>query len=68
MTPCLENMMTDTPRLIEHAFPLEWALLDSVHGHNVRLVRAQDPFASLLAKAKGSVLIGPAQIAPLCRW
>ena len=29
---------------------------------NPRLVRVQDPFASLLAKAKGSVLIGPAQV------
>jgi len=29
---------------------------------NPRLVRVQDPFASLLAKAKGSVLIGPSQI------
>ena len=27
-----------------------------------RLVRVQDPFGSLLAKAKGSVLIGQAQV------
>jgi adenine-specific DNA methylase len=27
--------MTDTPRLIEHAFPLEQASLDSVHEKNV---------------------------------
>lgn len=30
---------------------------------NPRLVRVRDPFGKLLAKAKGSVLIGPAQIA-----
>jgi superfamily II DNA or RNA helicase/DNA-binding XRE family transcriptional regulator len=29
---------------------------------NPRLVRVQDPFGTLLAKAKGSVLIGPAQV------
>ena len=28
--------MTDTPRLIEHAFPLKQASLDSVHKKNVR--------------------------------
>lgn len=28
--------MTDQPRLIEHAFPLEQASLDSVHEKNVR--------------------------------
>lgn len=28
--------MTDTPRLIEHAFPLKQASLDSVHEENVR--------------------------------
>src|SRR6476469_8594085 len=28
--------MTDTPRLIEHAFPLKQASLDSVHEKNVR--------------------------------
>jgi len=54
--------MSDVPRLIEHAFPLEQASLDSVHEKNVRHVRVQDPFASLLAKAKGNVLIGPAQV------
>src|SRR5436190_12920716 len=28
--------MTDTPRLIEHAFPLKQASIDSVHEKNVR--------------------------------
>jgi hypothetical protein len=28
--------MTDDPRLIEHAFPLKQASLDSVHEKNVR--------------------------------
>jgi hypothetical protein len=29
---------------------------------NPRVVRVQDPFASLLPKAKGSVLISPSQV------
>ncbi|MBU0661704.1 DUF1156 domain-containing protein, partial [Patescibacteria group bacterium] len=31
-----EKAVTDTPRLIEHAFPLKQTSLDSVHEKNVR--------------------------------
>ena len=111
--------MADIPRLLEHAFPLKQASLDSVHekkvlhGHILiphcrfarwlravcraetgdievsanewakacnmrqgywlyavydcatptpRLVRVQDPFGNLLAKAKGSMLVSAKQV------
>jgi len=67
--------MTDFPRLIEHGFPLKQASLDSVHEKNVRhghtstlhiwparLMRMRNPFSSLRANAKGSMLISPAQV------
>ena len=114
--------MTDKPRLIEHAFPLKQASLDSVHEKNgrhghistrhiwpvrwklavcrakqgdievsakdrakvynmrrgywlyavyeyatpiPRLVRVQDPFDNLLARAQGIVLFGIEPILPL---
>ena len=76
--------MTDTPRLIEHAFPLKQTSLDSAHEKNMRqgywfyvvydcatpnprLVRVQDPFESLLAKSKGSVLISAKEIGQAAR-
>jgi len=74
---CKNNSMADTPRLIEHAFPLEQTSLDSVHEKNVRhghistlhcdtpsphLIRVQDRLGNLLPRAKESVLIGQAQI------
>ena len=61
--------MPNVRRLIAHAFPLKQASLDSVHEKNVRhghispLLCVQDPFGSLLAKAKGSVLIGAREVA-----
>jgi len=112
--------MADIPRLIEHAFPLKQASLNSVHEKNVRhghlstlhiwparrrlavcraetgdievsanewakacnlrhgywlykvyscatptprLFRIKDPFGNLLARAKGSMLISPREIA-----
>jgi len=54
--------MTDTLRLIEHAFPLVQASLESVHEKNAWFVRVQDQLINLLAKAQGNVLIGPALV------
>ena len=48
--------MTDFPRLIEHAFSLKRASLDSVH-ENVRVGHNSTP----LAMAKGGALIGAGQ-------
>jgi hypothetical protein len=50
--------MKDTPRLIEVAFPLKQALLDSVYKKNVR----QDPFGNLIAKSKGSLTLTPVAV------
>ena len=59
-------MQNDTPRLIEHAFPLKQASLTSVHEKNVRHGHISMlhiwPARRPLAKDKSSALINARQI------